>query len=528
MKYFGAWILSMAGVVFLCPAAAQASAEAFSIALSEEGQTITLPSPHADGFCGTEILFNHDGTIENAYGWLFDGVVAPDYGAFAECFEGRFRICEVQFHFAQVGHQAGQTMDVYVWDDLGNGSPGAVLAMVPEVELSAVATWPQTSRHDVEVAALVEGKWWVGYWGDWPGAQAGWFIGADEDGPGGCPRTNVAPGLGLPQGWEHPSILSSWASCRSLAIEVQGRNALPVGSVGDAARFAGGGLSLESRSGDCSEATVFKNHDGTVENAYGWIYNGVTPPDFGAFAECFQGDAEICEVQFFFSQIGGYSGQDLDVYVWEDSGVDSPGAVVAMLPGVEAGSVALWPNVSQHTYSISASVSDRWWVGYWGDWPDEEAGWFIAADETGPGGCSRTRVSPDSGFPTGWEHPSVVPSWESCRSLAIQVVATENTTDVLSTPLAAGGWTASPNPFRDSVVFERSDAGEVASKVSFETVSIVDVSGREIRRETLAAGQSHFQWDGTNEEGAPVPSGTYFVSWSGAAQMDARRIVKLP
>ncbi len=66
-----------------------------------------------------------------------------------------------------------------------------------------------------------------------------------------------------------------------------------------------------------------------------------------------------------------------------------------------------------------------------------------------------------------------------------------------------------PNPFRDatSVAFQLSESGRV-------TIAIYDVSGRLVR--TLLdrrhdAGASSVRWDGRDESGRPVASGTYFA-----------------
>ena len=42
------------------------------------------------------------------------------------------------------------------------------------------------------VTALVEGEFTVGIWCDWPTDVIGFYVGADENGPGGHPWTNVS------------------------------------------------------------------------------------------------------------------------------------------------------------------------------------------------------------------------------------------------------------------------------------------------------------------------------------------------
>lgn len=173
--------------------------------------------PGASEPCG-DVLLNADGRVEAGYAWQGEGVQEPYYGAFAECYSGEAAVCAVFFDFSQVSEsQSGQTMDVFVWDD-ANGEPGAILAVVSDVDPGPIASWPDFSRHSVTVPELpcTESAWWVGYWGDWPGESYGWAIGADLDGPGGCPLTNIAPGIGLPSGWQNVSVV--WGPTTALDI----------------------------------------------------------------------------------------------------------------------------------------------------------------------------------------------------------------------------------------------------------------------------------------------------------------------
>jgi hypothetical protein len=159
-----------------------------------------------DSQCGT-LNMNADGSYENGYAWRYAGIQPPYYGAFAECYSGDVAVCSAVFDLTQVGSDFGQTMDVYVWND-GGGTPGSVACVRTGYDPSTIAFWPNLSRH---VASLdnccVTGSWWVGYWGNWPDQTNGWFIGADLDGFGGCPYTNIAPGIGYPTGWQNVSVV---------------------------------------------------------------------------------------------------------------------------------------------------------------------------------------------------------------------------------------------------------------------------------------------------------------------------------
>lgn len=171
-------------------------------------------------------LQNHDDSFENAYAWVTGGVAPPTWGAFAEPFVGSFEICEVQLFLTQTGNQAGQTMDVYVWRDDLTGRPGTVVASVLDVDPGPIATWPEVTRVDVPISAIVGGRWWVGWWGNWPGADAGWLAAADENGVDVGPRTRINAGLGFPAGWDHPNVVLSWANAKSLGIQVAGATIL--------------------------------------------------------------------------------------------------------------------------------------------------------------------------------------------------------------------------------------------------------------------------------------------------------------
>lgn len=170
-----------------------------------------------DGSCGT-LNFNADGTYENGYAWRYHGVVAPYYGAFAECYSAPepVTVCSVVLDLTQIGSYAGQPSDIYVWDDAG-GNPGNVLCVRLNFLPGAPAFWPSISRHTATLdGCCATGNFWVGYWGNWPNAGTAYFIGADLDGFGGCPRTNIAPDIGFPTGWQNVSV--AWGPTQALGI----------------------------------------------------------------------------------------------------------------------------------------------------------------------------------------------------------------------------------------------------------------------------------------------------------------------
>jgi hypothetical protein len=178
------------------------------------GVGITLPS--GDDACPGTLCLNYDGSAENGYCWQYGGIAPPYYGAFAECCEGGPSLCGVQLHLTGVGYPC-EPSDVYVWDDAG-GMPGNVLCISAGFNPCPVATWPAISVHDACFdCATGNGIIWGGYWlGGAVDNPCGYFIAADLDGFGGCPMTNIAPGIGYPTGWNNVSTI--WGPTQAIGI----------------------------------------------------------------------------------------------------------------------------------------------------------------------------------------------------------------------------------------------------------------------------------------------------------------------
>ena len=188
------------------------------------GSGVLLPQ-NIRGDCGTTVQ-NSDGTYENGYAWSNQAVAAPYYGAFAECYHGSTGVCAALVVLTQVGGDYGPAMDVYVWDDAG-GVPGNVLCSKTGVDPGEIAFWPNLSTHVVPLDGCCTGEdWWVGCWGAWPGQSEAWYVGADLNGPGGCPLTNIAPGMEFPTGWQNVSIV--WGATRAMGIGAQTIECNPV------------------------------------------------------------------------------------------------------------------------------------------------------------------------------------------------------------------------------------------------------------------------------------------------------------
>lgn len=144
-----------------------------------------------------------DDTWEDAYGWQFESVLPPMYGAFAEHFVLEREMIGAYFQFTTMGEVGAGVMDAFVWAD-DAGRPGPVLAMRAGVLVVDVPAFPEVRGVDIQGLHAPAGlSCWLGYWGAWPGQPAGWRLAVDRDGPGGgLPSTNVAPGQGWPEGWQ--------------------------------------------------------------------------------------------------------------------------------------------------------------------------------------------------------------------------------------------------------------------------------------------------------------------------------------
>ncbi|MBD3333898.1 MAG: hypothetical protein GF355_00095 [Candidatus Eisenbacteria bacterium] len=149
------------------------------------------------------LLANDDDSFEAAYGWE----ACPDeLVGWAECYDSEF-ICSMRLQLTTLpGAFTNQPFDVYVWDKLPNGEFGTVMCVRNGVELGVPpAIWPEYSLHEITLECCVEGEHYIGYVVNWGSNNPGWYIMADEDGPGGCPRTLVPEGCGEPIGWQHPA-----------------------------------------------------------------------------------------------------------------------------------------------------------------------------------------------------------------------------------------------------------------------------------------------------------------------------------
>jgi len=168
---------------------------------------------------GSTLYLNFDGTTENGYCWQYGGIVAPDYGAFAEGYDagGTACVCGIALILTQIGYYTGgNVVDAYVYGSDGN-NPTATLGMTPAMNPGTIAYWPSASQSDLDINDVeVPGPFFVGYWSNWPGAYCQFYCAADLDGFGGLPRTNIAPGIGYPTGWNDPSLI--WGPTMAMGV----------------------------------------------------------------------------------------------------------------------------------------------------------------------------------------------------------------------------------------------------------------------------------------------------------------------
>ncbi len=189
---------------------------------------------------------------------------------------------------------------------------------------------------------------------------------------------------------------------------------------------------------DCIGELVH-NHDGSFENGYCWDAAANYHPHYGAYGESYDLGPGIlqCAAYWLTTRNSYWSQFTADCYVWEGGVSGTPGMVLAMEPHVSFDNMAWWPEISQHDVSFELAVEREFTVGYWGDWQGGGiCGWFVAVDETDPGGAPWTFIAPGIGWPMGWQHPGVV--WgDDAISLGIGLYFTSGTSSVEEGPSGA-------------------------------------------------------------------------------------------
>lgn len=190
------------------------------------GPTVLLSN--LDENCYGTYSYHHDESFESGYCWRYGGIAPPYYGAWAEGFShvGNLVLC-VTLYFTTTGGGIGEPIDLYFWAGGIDSPPGEVLLVYSDLLPENVPYWPAIGENVFELwGSPGAGNVTVGYWAEVYGG--GFYIAADEDGPGGCSWTNVAPGIGYPTGWQ--PVPTIWSDCRSLGIGIHHLSISPVES----------------------------------------------------------------------------------------------------------------------------------------------------------------------------------------------------------------------------------------------------------------------------------------------------------
>ncbi len=167
--------------------------------------------------CAGVLTYNHDHSFENGYCWQYDGIALPYYGAFAEGFDLGCSTTECAVYWLTNVGDFPDPIDVYIWDGGVHGPPASVLCLVPGVSVN-VGYWPECAENRIEVGCAIGGEIAVGYWTDSSSHYCTIYCAADENGGGGHPWTCIAPGIGYPDGWQHPNVV--YPNCVSMGIGV--------------------------------------------------------------------------------------------------------------------------------------------------------------------------------------------------------------------------------------------------------------------------------------------------------------------
>ena len=226
----GLSIAALSGLSVAALSGLSVAADASPTLFGDVGHDQSRLVPTDEGACGT-LLLNADGTYENAIA-LRGEILTPPYGTFSECYEGTGAVCAVVVDLTTTSPTPTETtLDVYVWDD-GEGVPGTVLCVETGFEPGEIAVWPEVSRHSFALpeGCCVDGTWWAGKYDDW-GTEPTvffWYLGADLDGFGGCPRVNIAPDLGYPSGWQNVSVIFGPIQAIGIGAEIVPCDPVPV------------------------------------------------------------------------------------------------------------------------------------------------------------------------------------------------------------------------------------------------------------------------------------------------------------
>jgi len=263
--------------------------------------------------------------------------------------------------------------------------------------------------------------------------------------------------------------------------------------------------------------------EGDYENGYAWGGEGVAPPYYGAFAQRFATDGTGgCGVAFDFSTLAPAE-RPMDIYVWADHG-GVPGEILTIVPRVDPGPIAVWPQISRHSFELPVPIQGDVWIGYWGAWPGEEPAWFVAADTDGRLALSSTNVAPGLGVPTGWQE--LDPIFGPTQSIGIGVNNLNDPSAVGPAPVSAG---LAPEIFVSRTVMTAGESIRLSLSIpeaGHALLGIYDLSGREVARLVdgeLAAGTQSVVWEAAR--GSAIGSGVYWARLTTAGSNVSQRLI---
>ena len=165
------------------------------------------------------LSFNADGSYENGYTWQYGGVVAPNYGAFAECYAGNGRSARS----CSISHKSAATTASAPTSTSGptqECSKRNVSACIPTWDPGGRVFWP------IDIAKLSCSPTVAASTGPSGPATGGTgpappLVGSSVpiSTSAVCPYTNIAPGIGFPTGWNNVSI--AWGPTQAIGIGVK-------------------------------------------------------------------------------------------------------------------------------------------------------------------------------------------------------------------------------------------------------------------------------------------------------------------
>ncbi len=168
------------------------------------------------------LIFEHDGSFENAYAWTSQAACPFPFGSWGEAYDMGPGVIRCASYWLTRTHEYDDLpADLLVWDEGAGSEPGAVLFTLPGQYFHDLPFWPEVAQRDVTIDFTVQGPFTIGFWADWgcPWSTNTFFVAADEDGPVGNAWSFVNGEIYPPGGWQQPA---GWpvpfAECKSLGL----------------------------------------------------------------------------------------------------------------------------------------------------------------------------------------------------------------------------------------------------------------------------------------------------------------------